>query len=206
VKEMETDPPFLRPISVSQVRKARGMQVTASSDERRAIARHLRLLSVDTLQANVTIGPWRRHGLRVEGELTAQVGQVCTLTAEPMNSTISETFDERFYPQDRDKNRRQSEAVIDVEATDDYESYAGDTVDLGALVVEYLTLAVDPYPKRPGAVLPQETGDDGLAETDRSRPVSPFAKLEGRFTAGEGGGSRDIGAPPDARGKTDRAK
>ncbi|MFV2092368.1 MAG: DUF177 domain-containing protein, partial [Hyphomicrobiales bacterium] len=164
--------------------------LTATTDEKRAIARHLGLESVDNLEVLVNIRPWRRHGLGVDGTLVATIGQICTLTAEPMTTEISETFDDRFYPEDRDEKKRQAEAIIDVEATSDYETFAGDTVDLGVLAVEYLTLAVDPYPKRSGAVLQVDPSNDDVSGEPETRTDSPFARLAGHF-------SPDAGNPVD---------
>ncbi len=194
MKTTGADLPFFRPVAVSQIRKSRMIKLTASQDERRAVALHLGLEAIDVLEAAINIRPWRRHGLGIEGGLTATVGQNCTITAEPMKTEISETFDERFYPADRDKRQRQSETVIDVEATDDYEIFTDDTVDLGVLVVEYLSLAIDPYPKRPGAILPDGEPDARALATDQPRRVSPFAGLADRLSAGAGDGDTKPGA------------
>lgn len=171
------------PVNVALIRDARQMRLTASADENRAVAEHLGLESVDNLQAVVTIRPWRRHGLGVDGTLSASIGQICTLSGEPMTTDISETFNERYYPEDRDDKNRQTETVIDVEATSDYETFAGDTVDLGALVVEYLTLAIDPYPKKPGATLPVQIRGKSQPDAADNRRPSPFAKLADHFSA-----------------------
>ncbi|VAW12647.1 hypothetical protein MNBD_ALPHA09-2224 [hydrothermal vent metagenome] len=193
---------FFRPVDVSQVRKAHRLRLEADENERQAIAAHLGLESVQSLKAEIDFRPWRRHGLRVHGELTATVGQICAVTAEPMQTKITETFDERLYPEDREKDPRRIEAVIDVEATDDYETFAGDAVDLGALVVEFLTLAVDLYPKRAGAVLPGGGQEPENRAVDRPATVSPFAGLADHFAAGaDKGPARDTGGAESRQGK-----
>lgn len=203
----EMESPFHRPVDVSWVREARQVRLTASKDERRAIASHLGLQSVASLTALLDIRPWRRHGLGVEGELTATIGQLCTVTAEPMQTEIAEPFDERLYPEDRDENRRRGEAVIDVEATDDYETFAGDVVDLGALVVEYLSLAIDPYPRRPGAVVEGAGPDHESPKTEDAPPASPFAGLAGHFATGANeGAGKDTGRAGGQAGKADDKK
>ena len=55
----------------------------------------------------------------------------------------------------------------DPEAPDDI-PYGGGSIDLGEAAAEQLALALDPYPRRPGAV---------LAETTAAADRSPFAAL-----------------------------
>jgi hypothetical protein len=49
--------------------------------------------------------------------------------------------------------------------------YAGDSIDLGAVLAEQLALSLDPYPRKPGAALPPEAADE---------PETPFSILRGR--------------------------
>lgn len=185
--------PFSYLIEPAQIRDAREIRITASVDERLLVAESLGLAQLDHLEALLTIRPWRRHGLRIDGDLTAGVGQICSVTMDPIQTEISERLEERLYPEAREKGPRSPEAVIDFEATDDYESFAGETVDLGALIVEYLSLAIDPYPKIPGAAVEPEPTEIEL------RPPSPFASLGARL---EEKASND-GVKSHARAKVD---
>lgn len=193
--EPNTDIPFNRPVDVAQIREARQTRLTASAQECRAIARHLGLESVGKLEAVVTTRPWRRHGLGVDGTLSATIGQICTLSGDPMTTDISEKFSERFYPEDRDPKKPQAETIIDVEATSDYETFVGETVDLGALVIEFLSLGVDPYPRKPGAVLRDQARGKSIPEAAETGPLSPFAKLAEHFSADTGTRAEKITAP-----------
>ena len=53
----------------------------------------------------------------------------------------------------------------------------GNTVDLGALAAEFLGLALDPYPRKPGAEFAALTEDPPGAPAAPSK-VSPFAILK----------------------------
>ena len=64
------------------------------------------------------------------------------------------------------------EVAIDPDAPDPPETMQGTTVDLGALVEEMFVLAIDPYPRAPGAALPAEAVDEPDPEEE-----SPFAVL-----------------------------
>ena len=58
----------------------------------------------------------------------------------------------------------------DPEAPDEIEA-EGDSVDLGEAIAEQLALALDPYPRVPGAALP------GEGEGEEPPPSGPFAGL-----------------------------
>ena len=53
---------------------------------------------------------------------------------------------------------------------------AGEHLELGEAIAEQLSLALDPYPRVPGATL--ELDDDAEAAPEATRP-NPFAKLAG---------------------------
>ena len=69
-------------------------------------------------------------------------------------------------------------AGVAIDARDGPEPLTGGVVDLGALATEFLILGVDPYPRKPGAVLEASSaGDDS---------VKPFAALAA-LKKGQGG-------------------
>jgi hypothetical protein len=53
--------------------------------------------------------------------------------------------------------------------------------DLGEAVAEQLALALDPYPRAPGAELPAEAAEAGSEEGEATAPgpAAPFAALAG---------------------------
>jgi hypothetical protein len=63
------------------------------------------------------------------------------------------------------------EVVVDPSAPDPPEVLTGPTLDVGAVVEEAFVLAIDPYPRAPGAALPREAVDPA------GGPESPFAAL-----------------------------
>ena len=72
--------------------------------------------------------------------------------------------------------------IIEAEGPDIPETYSGDSIDVGAVCEEFIALAIDPYPRKEGAVLDaaDEPGDE------ESSAPSPFAGLEG-WNKGKGG-------------------
>ena len=63
------------------------------------------------------------------------------------------------------------------------------TIDLGAIATEFLILAIDPYPRKPGAVFQSPSAGEPAAH--------PFAALAA-LKKGQGGETELMGLPPVA--------
>ena len=138
-------------------------------EARDRIASELGLDGLDELDAEVEAAPWL-DGARLSGRFQAQVRQTCGITLEPLTSTLSGSFERKLLPADSPNAPEEpEEAVLDPEAEDPPDLVEGETIDLGAVVVEQLALEVDPFPRKPGVVF-----DPGPEE----RPASPFAVLK----------------------------
>jgi len=109
-------------------------------------------------------------GLKVTGEIVATVEQTCVVSLEPMTSELREPVDLAFVPPRDDAQPEESEEEIDPDATDEPEMLVDGVADLGAAATEFLLLAIDPYPRKPGAVFeaPPAPEDPG---------AHPFAAL-----------------------------
>jgi len=168
-------PPFSRPVRVRDL-PAAGTTVTlsASAEERAAIAAELGLLGLDALSADLAVRPIR-HGARVTGTMKAEAVQACVVTLEPVPEAVAEEIDVAFVKPD--ERPRPAEIDVDPVAADPPDPFDGESIDLGALVVEHLVLGLDPYPRRPGAVF--EAGDDAAGGgDDRPSPFATLAKLK----------------------------
>ncbi len=108
--------------------------------------------------------------------LFARVRQICVVSLEEFEAEIREETALRFVPAARVKEG--AEVELDPETLDgpDEIFYGGEFLDLGAVLAEQLALALDPYPKKPGAVLAVE--DDG-AKAGEKHPFAALGKLRG---------------------------
>ena len=173
--------PFSRPFAVSRASSvAFDMRIDADAAERAATAGFLDVRSVESLSADLRISPWRRDGVRVRGTVRAGITQACVVTLEPLEATIEEEVDATFLPEtSRQFHRKlnaEGELIVDPDGPDEPEPFAGSEIDIAALVVEAIGLAIDPYPRKPGAALPEELSEEDEAE-DEAEP-SPFAALK----------------------------
>lgn len=142
-----TAPEFSRAFRVDTLGDApRRVSIEADEGERAALARRFGLVAIGRLTAEAEIS---RSGdtLHAEGQLSARVTQSCVATGEPIEAAIDEPFALRFVSEDHDIG----DEVELSEADCDTLSYDGAAVDLGEAVAETLSLALDPFPRGPGA-------------------------------------------------------
>jgi uncharacterized metal-binding protein YceD (DUF177 family) len=149
------------------------MKLSTDAQERAHIAIAYDLQGVEELGANLTL---TRKGsrLKVVGKVTAKVTQRCIITLEPVQSRVSETLDLTFAPPasvrgGKGRHETQSEETLQMDVEDPPELILDGTVDLGAAMLEFFALGLDPYPRKAGAE---------FAEKQVSDPVEhPFAAL-----------------------------
>ena len=154
---------FSRPTRVSPLpRDGLAIAIEANASERAALARLNNLAAIERLNASFRIAKWRR-GVHVEGELSARVTQTCVVSLEPFEVDIEEPIDVKFLPAEATPA---AESVADDDAPD---GFVDGKINLGALAGEFLTLALDPYPRKPGAAF-----GPSAAPTPRE---SPFSRL-----------------------------
>lgn len=169
--------PLRRPIRVEDI-KLRGsrIQVRAEADELAGIARMLDLPSVEKLEARYLLS---RNGERVklEGEIDAALHQSCIVTLDAFPVTLSVPLKLDFAPEapetPRRRNADEDGGEIDIEVRlnedDPPEPIIDGVIDLGAVTLEFLALALDPYPRKPGAAFTEPAPEEP--------PESPFAAL-----------------------------
>src|SRR5690606_20759411 len=139
--------------------------VEADARQREALAAWHDLVSIESYRAELTVSPWKRHGVRVTGRVTADITQECVVTLDPVRATIDEAVEGIFLPADsrlaRGGFEDGGEVLLDADGPDGPETFSGDTIDAGALAEEFFALAIDPYPRKPGAVLGGEGDGEG---------------------------------------------
>lgn len=151
----------------------REVSLDVAEPERAAIARALGITSVDRLEVELHAVKFQ-GGIRVTGRLTATVVQPSVITLDPVVQQIDEPVD-RVYLPSGDKvfaGPADAEIFVDLDGEDIPDHFEGNEADLSALIVETLSLALDPYPRAPG----EDLGGLGRVEPDEDE--SPFAKLK----------------------------
>ena len=151
----------------------RDLALTVDKPERDHIADDLEIVSLDRLQVKLHAVRFR-GGIRVTGRLEAIVIQQSVITFEPVTQEIGEPIDRIFLPgaEKAYSGQADAEVFVDLEGDDIPDHFDGNEADLTDLIIETLSLAIDPYPRAPGEAL-GELGSDGLEEE-----LNPFASLK----------------------------
>lgn len=157
------------------------LSIEASAGERAAIADRLDLLALKRLEAEITLE--RRPGGRVAvaGVVKADVRQACVITLEPVAAVIEEPFSILYCPRAATAgNADRRDVVLPLDDDDWPEPLVDNRMNVGEAVVQYLALALDPYPRAPGAALAgfqdDKPGDGG--QSGRSNPFRDLAELK----------------------------
>jgi hypothetical protein len=176
MSKAEAKPAWSVPIRRDDVPEE-GMHIDLVADEatRAAVMALAGIRALPRLVASYEVSR-RPGGLRVDGEVSATVGQTCVVTLEPVDSEIREHVDLDFVaantsqpaPGDQEVEGDGEEETVELGA-EPPEELIDDTIDLGALSVEFVLLGIDPYPRKPGAEFEAKSFGDAAA--------NPFAAL-----------------------------
>jgi uncharacterized metal-binding protein YceD (DUF177 family) len=157
------------------------LEIVATDGERAALARRFGFLALPAFSARVTVD--RRAGgqIVVEGRLRGRIVQACVLTLEPVAQDLDDAFRIVFKQNMSDELDPESgEAVVSAQS-DAPEPLEGNMLDVGEIVAEQLSLAAEPYPRRPGVsledVMPKPRKGGGRQEPSSDRRRHPFAGL-----------------------------
>jgi uncharacterized metal-binding protein YceD (DUF177 family) len=158
---------FSRLIDVHRLRPAGGAyEIAAAPAERAALAKRFELLTLDRLEARVQLTPIAAGFYRLSAALQADLTQACVVTLEPVKSHITEEFVLLYGAIDEQK-----EVVLD-DDSETIEPIEGGMIDIGEAVAQQLSLALDPFPRAPGAPAPSDQ-----PPPESQRLASPFAVL-----------------------------
>ena len=147
------------------------IEIVTTKAERDALAARYSLFSLDALEAQLTVRDDPIGEIVVEGELQAELVQHCVVTLEPVRSTVSSSFEQRYTLNPADHEDDVEFGPDDIEPP---EPVIGDSIDLGELVAEHLLLSIDPYPRAPDA---DSQMDEYSSKTPDDGPFAALAKL-----------------------------
>jgi uncharacterized metal-binding protein YceD (DUF177 family) len=159
------------------------LDIVANDSERAALARRFGFLGLPAFSARVTVDQRPGGLVVVEGRVRGRIVQACVLTLDPVTQDLDDTFRvvfKRGLADDLDPES--GETVLSAQA-DAPEPLEGNMLDVGEIVAEQLSLAADPYPRRPGAkledVMPKPRhGGRKAAPEQRRHPFAGLAALK----------------------------
>jgi uncharacterized metal-binding protein YceD (DUF177 family) len=157
---------FDRPVAVDRIGPS-GLEVTVEADDAEGLmlAKRMAIPAVTSLSCRYRLAAIPGGRVLAEGHLRASVVRSCVVTLDDFETAVDERFSVRFVPAGAESEDDDPEA-------DDEISYAGGVIDLGEAAAEQLALALDPYPRKPDAVL------DDAAEKGAASPFAALARLK----------------------------
>ncbi len=154
----------------------RGIEIVASDAERDAIARRLGLLALGAFAVRGRLDPLRRGRTAIfVARMTAAVTQECIVSGDPVEAAVDEQIHVRLMTEDEAEARAELDLDVDEE---DVETAEAGIADLGDISVQYLAIALDPYPRAPGAEAPVLPEDDDAEDNIPSNPFAILKKLK----------------------------
>ena len=157
------------------------LEIAASEGERTALAKRFGFLGLPSFSARTTVDGRPGGQIVVEGRLRGRIVQACILTLDPVAQELDETF-RVVFKRDLvdDKDPESGDTVISAQ-TDAPEPLQGNLLDVGEIVAEQLSLAADPYPRKPGVnledVMPKPAVRRGGRPPPKDPKRHPFAGL-----------------------------
>jgi uncharacterized metal-binding protein YceD (DUF177 family) len=158
-------------------------ELVATAAERAALARRLGVMALDQLVATVEVRPLGDGLVRVAARLRATLTQECVVTLEPVVDRIEDTFAVLYGPAAAAAGATGEVVVSPEPEVGPPEPIEHGEIDLGEAVAQQLALAIDPYPRAPGASAEAlsaylEPPSGGAARRDG--PFDALAKLKSR--------------------------
>jgi len=170
---MTIAPEFSRTLPWAAVGKeGRRQKLEATAEECAALARRFGIPAIEAFSAELELRPEGSEAIRARGHLSARVVQSCVVTLEPVAQTVEEPVDLRFLAEGE-------EPGDDPEGPDEIPTER-DLLELGEALAEQLSLALDPYPRAPGAELPAEILTESPEEEEEPVRRNPFSILKDR--------------------------
>lgn len=167
-------------------REKRVIELSPPEESVRRLCQRLNLISIPHLSAELTIQRLDINKVvHIMGKIIADVEQACVVTGDSVPEHVEDEFEawyaepnqavsftkakrERMKPKEKDDQPM-------LEEEDDPEAIIDGKIDAGELVVQYLSLALNPYPRKEGV---RSNFGEPLEEAPEGTYNNPFAALK----------------------------
>lgn len=170
-------------------------EVNATSEQCAAIAHRLGLPGIETIRAE-GIAKWvDQDTVTLEVSFSAGVLQLCVVSLEKFASAVADEFVVTYTRNDAHlENAGEAERAaamlaagedrkdgifIDPDAQDPPERLTSSGIDFGEMIIQHLSLALDPYPRKPGIAA---SAASALEWDTKAGDGGAFAELAGMRT------------------------
>ncbi|MFT3689919.1 YceD family protein [Paenirhodobacter sp.] len=178
--EPDTPLPWRHPVKIAELaaRKPTRFDLIPDAETRACIAEWAGITALATLRLKGELTPKGRHDWLLTAALTARVEQPCVITLTPVVTDLSETVERRYLA---DMPEPEGDEIEMPE--DDSAEPLPATIDLAAVALEALELALPLYPRAEGAEFSDTTVTEPGAAPITDEDVKPFANLRSLMEA-----------------------
>ena len=165
---MTDAPPWSHRANAGEAARGLTLELEADAAARARLARTFALQDVKSLTARVRLSAWL-DGVKLEARWRAEVVYICGLSLDPFEEPLAGDFTVHLAPAGSPHlPDPEAEVSVDPEAPDPPEAFEGQSIDVADLVAQHMSVEIDPFPRKPGAVFepPPEPAEP-----------SPFAAL-----------------------------
>ncbi len=160
----ETELEFSRRIELARIPKLGSHEkLIADAKECQALAKRLQIPAIHSLSAELKTKPWRGGGLKVTGELKADLDQESVVSLEVFRSSVVYAVERYFL---------NAPPSADIESDEDIDPIENGIIDLGEVVAETLALELDPYPRKPGEAFASAEIELDVSEPEKPNPFN----------------------------------
>jgi hypothetical protein len=162
-------------------------RIEASPAECANIAAARKIERLSDFSFTYRLQPLSKGRFLLSGNLRAHVTQACVITLEPVDERIDEEISVELWPEDQIAAEENAETTVDNHNTEDHvgdanladlldlpEPIVNGRFDIGAFAVEELAAAINPYPRKEGAVF---SWTDPTDAPEKSGPFAALTKL-----------------------------
>ncbi len=185
---MPSQSPLTHPIRPADLPQGRVVEIELLPDAATlaAIAAEMGLDGLRKMRVTGKLAPLGKRDWRFTGHIGATVTQPCVVTLEPVNTRIEEDIQRSWRAGLEPETASEAEMPEDAD-----EEPLGAVIDLGAVALEALALAIPLYPQAEGAALKQkdftEPGKQAMSDDD-AKPFAGLAALKSALDSGSDSG------------------
>lgn len=148
---------------------------SVSADGLALLAKALGMESLESVKVAYRVQRLAGGAYRLTGNVAARGEQLCVVTVDPLPAEIAAAFDVEFWPELPERQGGEDLTILDER---DVERLEDGAIPVGRIVYESISAALDPYPRKEGAVF--EWSDRNADSPDRVSPFAALARLKNK--------------------------
>lgn len=153
------------------------LKIIATPQECEAIAKRLHIQNLEKLSASIQVKANPQNTIfTILMRLDASLTYICSLTLEPFKDHVQEEFSFRVGQLNQLSPTTEEEIIFDPEEEDIEETLDPlGNMDIGEIIIQYLSLFLDPYPRSQEAM--QKPFEYEVSSEEEPSKKNPFSKL-----------------------------